>query len=440
MTAKEQIVSNKPEQDGGMGEGIVLADAGQEVASTVSYCHVALAMRPDQITGYLLNPLTPKAEGEDMPLPATFQRLTANGGLAIIDIKGPITNDDSLLAMIFGELSQTNILDNLREALTREDITAVVLNIDSPGGVAAGTPDVAKLVRKLAEKKATFAFTSGAMASAAYWIGSAVGPGHLFLSENAEVGSIGVVLTHIDTSQREKMLGVKIQEITAGEFKRAGSSHAPLDAKGRAYMEEIVNSHMKVFRAAVSTYRALSGASLDAVANGKIFIGQDAVDAGLADGLTTLDDLVDGLRKGANLTSSGTGVVAMADITLQLLESENPELLNQIRVDAASAERARVAKIRTLTPAGLDAVAEELVASGATVEQAAVTLLERGNEQAAQAAAAQRTATANTLAAIEQEAPAPVTAMSTPAEAEDAEQAAWDKAVAEAVNDLNANR
>jgi signal peptide peptidase SppA len=130
------------------------------------------------------------------------------------------------------------------------------------------------------------------MASAAYWIGSAADQVYIG-ADTAAVGSIGVVASHTDYSRREEMLGIKTTEIYAGKYKRIASEHQPLSADGREYMQETVDYLYSVFVGEVAKQRGSDPETVHQnMADGRIFTGQQAVSAGLVDGVSTLDQLI----------------------------------------------------------------------------------------------------------------------------------------------------
>ena len=97
--------------------------------------------------------------------------LSVENGVGVVAIEGPILRKADLFSRAFMGATDSNEIGNaIREASERDDIKAVFLDIDSPGGTVAGTPELAAAVAALNERKPVYAFSSGLMASAAYWI------------------------------------------------------------------------------------------------------------------------------------------------------------------------------------------------------------------------------------------------------------------------------
>jgi ClpP class serine protease len=142
------------------------------------------------------------------------------------------------------------------------------------------------------------------MASAAYWIGAQAQ--RVYISGDTDtVGSVGVVARHIDVSRMEEKLGIKTTEITAGKYKRAASEYEPLSETGRRTIQDMLDHIYGAFLADVS--RARPQLSLDPVkqgkeetipwADGRLFLGNQAIEAGLVDGVSTLPGVISSLSK-----------------------------------------------------------------------------------------------------------------------------------------------
>lgn len=220
------------------------------------------------------------------------KRYEVNGSVAILPIEGVLAKKMNLFSEISGGTSTELIADDLKTILQDESIKAVILSIDSSGGSVDGTPELANAIFEARKKKRIIAHTSGNMASAAYWIGAAADA--VFISSDvAQVGSIGVVATHVDKSRAEDMQGIKTTEIVAGKYKRISSQYAPLTPEGRQTIQEHLDYIYSVFVDDVAKFR---GVGIDKVltdmADGRVFIGKQAKKAGLVDGVSTLEELV----------------------------------------------------------------------------------------------------------------------------------------------------
>lgn len=364
-----------------------------------------------------------------------------DGAVAVLTLAGVMAPKANLFTRISGGISTQLAARQVQSMHSDPRVRSVILALDSPGGSAFGVPALAEAVRALAADKPTVAVSEGMMASAAYWVGSAANA--LFAEGTSDmVGSIGVVMTH----DFEPRAGRVTTEITAGRYKRIASPDKPLTDEGRAYLQQQVDHLYSVFVDAVAEHRGVSaGEVLDHMADGRIFIGQQAVDHGLVDGIATVDAIAERLatnpgqfaqrRKavfalGSPIPLSASAgdapqddqpetkgtVMPQADnpLSRESLERDHAAVFAQVRAEftasGATAERARIqgvfAQGRALP--GHDALVQQLAFDGATTpEQAAMAIL--AAEGKARDAAAQAHA-----------ADAPKPAPASPAPAEDA--------------------
>jgi len=214
---------------------------------------------------------------------------------AVIQAHGVIAKRMNLFSRISGGVSTQILGNDFMEAVRDPNIQAIILDIDSPGGTVDGTEDLANLISAARHKKPVVAWSDGLMASAAYWIGSAAEK--IYISgETPAVGSIGVVATHVDYSEYEKRQGVKTTEIYAGKYKRLVSEYKPLSKEGKASLQDRVDYFYSLFVNAVAENRGVSSDMVqENMADGRVFIGRQAVTAGLVDAISTFDNLINSI-------------------------------------------------------------------------------------------------------------------------------------------------
>jgi len=212
--------------------------------------------------------------------------------VAVIPIQGVIAKKMNLFLQISGGVSTQLVGRNIKEALADDSIKSILLDIDSPGGTVDGTQELADIVFAGRNKKPIVAYSDGMIASGAYWIGSAAHK--MYISgDTIDIGSIGVVASHVDYSEYEKQIGVKTTEIYAGKYKRIDSYYKPLTKEGKQYIQDQVDYLYSIFVDQVAKQRGVSSEIvLKNMADGKIFIGQQASTAGVVDGVSTLARLV----------------------------------------------------------------------------------------------------------------------------------------------------
>lgn len=248
-------------------------------AVRVALAAVAAGDQPPQHTAFI--------DDED----ADGQEAT-RGGVRIVPLTGIITPTGGFLARLFGlGGGLQEFRASMRDALDDDDISAIVIHVDSPGGRSALVAEVAAEVRAMRGRKPIVAVASTLAASAAYWIASQAD--EVVITPSGFAGSIGVVATHEDISKLEEQLGIKTTLIYAGEFKVEGNPFEPLSDEARAAIQAEVDITYDRF---VSDVAAGRGASTDDVragyGEGRVLSAERALDAGLVDRIETIDETV----------------------------------------------------------------------------------------------------------------------------------------------------
>lgn len=176
--------------------------------------------------------------------------LSVDQGVGIITISGPIIRRPGIIAQIlFGATDTEAVIDAVNEAAADSSVHAVLLDIDSPGGSVTGTPELAQAVADLSRTKYAYAFTSGQMCSAAYWVASQCDA--IYMTPGARVGSIGVIASLLDTTEALRAAGMKVEVFSAGKYKSLGTSGVPLTDEQRAWLQQNIEEIAAEFRTAV---------------------------------------------------------------------------------------------------------------------------------------------------------------------------------------------
>ncbi len=213
-------------------------------------------------------------------------------GIAIIPIYGPISKRGSFLSMFFGGTNLAALTIAMQEARINTAIMGIVLDIDSPGGTVAGTEAFGDLVYEMAREKPIVSFGNGMMASAAYWIGSAARG--IVVENAAYVGSIGTIMTHHDWSGNDEQIGLKRTILTAGTYKAVGNDAEPLSDLSRETLQGELDYVYTLFVNTVARNLDVEPELvLSDMADGRDFLGQQAVDAGLADETGNIDRAIE---------------------------------------------------------------------------------------------------------------------------------------------------
>jgi signal peptide peptidase SppA len=229
------------------------------------------------------------------------------------------------------------IEDAFKTAIIDREVEAIVLDIDSPGGTVSGVDNVSELIFNSRGEKPIVAFANGQMTSAAYYIGSAADI--LVGEKSADVGSIGVIMIHEDYSKWEEMRGIKTTYLSAGKYKALGNDSEPLSDTARKVFQDELDYLYTIFVEAIAKNRDVEvDQVLSKMADGRIFIGQQAVDAGLIDRVGNLQLATD-LAKAriSDSTFNQQRSKSMNDKlkieTVAQLAATHPDLIEEIRED-----------------------------------------------------------------------------------------------------------
>lgn len=261
-------------------------------------------------------------------------------GKAVIKIDGVLMkNPGAFLKMCFGVNDLVEIGENIKQAGIDRDVNMVSLKIDSPGGTVDGTEDTANIVREVAKIKPVIAYVDGMMASGAYWIGSAAH--EIFISgKTAELGSIGVATYHVDKSEFYNREGIKFTDIYSGKYKRMVTETKPLSEEGKEYIQDHVDEIYKIFVDNVAENRGVSTEKvLSDMADGKIFLGENAISAGLADGVMPFDDVLMlnpgeinfNRRENKKIKTEVLNKMPTQTISVDEIKDNHPEIYNAIK-------------------------------------------------------------------------------------------------------------
>ena len=221
----------------------------------------------------------------------TYDVSTVNT-VAVIPMHGVMGKRMNMFSRISGGVSTELVKRDIQMALDNPDIDAIVLDIDSPGGMVAGVKVLSDFIYESRDKKPIVAHANGLMASAAMWVGSAAS---LITASDgtANVGSIGVITVHYDYSKMDEMDGIKRTHLYAGRYKAMGNDAEPLNKDAKDYIQKQIDNLYTIFVNDIARNR---NASIDKVltemADGKIMLADDAIKVGLIDRIATLEETI----------------------------------------------------------------------------------------------------------------------------------------------------
>jgi protease-4 len=190
--------------------------------------------------------------------------------IARVTVSGLITGDEKTLKL-------------LRDIEKANQVKAVIVRIDSPGGTTAGAEAIYLALRKLSAKKPIAAVMDTVAASGGYI--TALAADRIVARGNTITGSIGVIFQWAEVKQLLTTLGIKMDEIKSGELKAEPNLFNPPSEKVRAVTNELVQDSFRWFKGLVAERRQLAADRVDAVSDGRIFTGRQALAEKLVDEL-----------------------------------------------------------------------------------------------------------------------------------------------------------
>lgn len=236
----------------------------------------------------------------------------AGGAVAVIPLTGVITPRASFLSWLFGGGGGLiDFRDAFREALGSADVGAIVIDVDSPGGLIDLVPETADEIRAARGEKPIVAVANTMAASAAYWI--ATQADELVVTPSGDVGSVGVYMVHEDWSGWNEQQGIQPTYISAGKYKTEGNPDEPLSDEARADWQQEVDDLYAMFVDGVAAGRDVSAATVrDTYGEGRTLLAARALQAGMVDRVETFENVVRGLLAPAGGASAAARAAATA--------------------------------------------------------------------------------------------------------------------------------
>jgi protease-4 len=208
------------------------------------------------------------------------------GGKSAIQKRSEHIARIQLSGFVGDQTANLKLFDDIADSGAR----AVLVEIDSPGGITTGGEALYNGLRKLSEKKPTVAVIDALGASAAYM--AALGADHILSRRTSLVGSIGVLVQFPNFAKLLDTVGVKMEEVKSSPLKAAPNGMEPSSPEALAALASIVNDTYGWFKGLVKERRGYDDAELAIVTDGRIFTGQQALDLKLVDALGDENDAI----------------------------------------------------------------------------------------------------------------------------------------------------
>lgn len=252
----------------------------------------------------------------------------SSGAIAVIPISGIIAQKASMVNNQSGPrgTSTEDITRAFDAAMADPGISAIVFDVNSPGGTVNGVPETARHIAANRGTKRIVASVTGLGASAAYYLMSAAD--EIAVTPSGEVGSIGVYMVHTDLSGAMAAEGVKQTVIRAGKYKAEGHPAEPLSDEARAALQARVDESYDMFVKDVAKNRGVSPADVrNGYGEGRVVSAARAVELGMADRVATIDEVLARLGSSRGGPKPGTPRRATSTLRRRLMLDEAPPVL-----------------------------------------------------------------------------------------------------------------
>ena len=198
--------------------------------------------------------------------------------VAVVPVQGEIAYSQSNI-LGGGVATPRSITDGIKQAEEDSAVSAIVLDVNSPGGSPVASEEIMNAVKNA--KKPVVVWISDIGASGAYLVASPADK--IMASPSSIVGSIGVILSLTDLSGLYQKIGVNQYAIKAGEYKDMGASYRDLTPEEEQMLQEMVNQDYDYFIKQVAENRKLDLEYVRSIAEGKIYTGTQAKELKLVD-------------------------------------------------------------------------------------------------------------------------------------------------------------
>lgn len=204
--------------------------------------------------------------------------LTSREGVGLIEVKGMI-------------LDSKETIRQLRYFLKQDDVKAVVLRVDSPGGIVAPSQEIYAEVKKFAARKKIIVSMGSLAASGGYYISAPATM--IYANPGTITASIGVILKLSNIEALMDKIGIKSYTLKTGKYKDSGSPMREFSAEDRAMLQSVIDNTHQQFVSAVAEGRRLPIEDVRKIADGRILSGEQAKEHKLVDRLGTLQDAIE---------------------------------------------------------------------------------------------------------------------------------------------------
>ncbi len=203
--------------------------------------------------------------------------IVAGDAIAVVDIHGEILYDRWKI-------------DEINSHRDNSNVKAVLVHVNSPGGGVAASQAIHRALMELRANKPVVAYMASVAASGGYYVACAADS--IVAEEGTLTGSIGVIASFLRTEDLYQKIGLDVTVIKSGKYKDVGSPHREMTGEERAYLGDLLDKVYQQFLRAVSDARGMSLERVGELAEGRLYSGEEAHEAGLIDRIGSYEEAV----------------------------------------------------------------------------------------------------------------------------------------------------
>jgi len=250
-----------------------------------------------------------------------------DGNVAVIEIKGTILGEKNGDFLFEDVTSSSDVRRFIRRAEKNDKIKAIIFEINSPGGSAVASDEIADAIKKT--NKTTVAWIREIGTSGAYWVASATD--HVVANRMSITGSIGVIASYLQFSDFLSDKNVSYERLVSGRYKDIGSPFKELTPQERVLFQKSLDRIHDYFVEEVAANRNLKKRDVEKLASGLFYLGDEAQELGLVDELGGRDEVISYIEK-------------ELDIEVDLVRYKSQRTLFDVFTDAMSKQSFHVGR------------------------------------------------------------------------------------------------
>lgn len=187
-------------------------------------------------------------------------------------------------------LDSTVYLESLNKIRKNDDVKALVVRINSPGGAVGPSQEIYQELESIKKEKPVVASMGTVAASGGYYIACAAE--RIYANPGTITGSIGVIAQFVNYRELMNWAKLEVEVIKSGKFKDLGSPVREMSDREKEYLQQMIDNVHSQFKDTVQTTRGLSSEDLNRIADGRIFTGEQAKGLKLVDEIGSLSDAI----------------------------------------------------------------------------------------------------------------------------------------------------